>query len=176
MAREGRQCVICEAEMVEHSATPTAPFRFTDSGLNGVYLAGIKYYVCANGHTFANIPAIEELMSLIARDVTRKQDSLSGDEIRFLRKRLGEKSTVFAQAISVKPESLSRIENGHAPAGQRVDRLVRYHYSLQSQDSVLIADIASAMKSLMLSKKPPSSARIDARVTPNNHWQTKIAA
>jgi transcriptional regulator with XRE-family HTH domain len=175
MGERRRQCVICETEMAEKTATAAKPYPFVDSGLKGVFLVGIKYYVCKQGHTFAQIPAIEQLMRILACTVARKPGALSGDEVRFLRKRLGQKAADFAQSISVKPESLSRIENGRQAAGEGLDKLVRYHYALKSQDPVLLAELAGAMESRAPSKKKPTSARIEAKVA-SKGWETKLAA
>jgi transcriptional regulator with XRE-family HTH domain len=167
--------MICDGALEERIATPDKPFHYTDSGLSDVHLAGITYYVCQSGHLFAKIPAIEELLSLIARDLTEKSDPLSGEEIRFLRKRLGEKAAVFAQAISVKPESLSRIENSHIPAGARVDKLVRYHYAIESGDPILVPKLRESIKDVVAKRKPKSS-RVIAKLSPGKHWEANLAA
>ena len=53
----------------EYFATEEKPFHFVDSGLDNVYLIGIKYFVDENGHKIAEIPALQQLMQLIARDI-----------------------------------------------------------------------------------------------------------
>jgi len=63
-----------------------------DCGLSDVYLVGIRYFVCECGETVAEIPAIRQLLSLIARDLVEKPKALAPEEIRFLRKRLGKKT------------------------------------------------------------------------------------
>lgn len=45
---------------------------------------------------------------------------LSGREIRFLRKPIGEKAVSLAKHLDVAPETLSRWENGHEAVGGRV--------------------------------------------------------
>ncbi len=175
MAGERRRCMMCDEVMEERLATPDQPYRFPDSGLSNVLLVGISYYVCPSGHVFAKIPAIEELLSLIARDLAEKSEPLSGEEIRFLRKRLGEKATTFAEAISVKPESLSRIENGHIPAGARVDKLVRYHYAIESGDAILVKKLREAIKEVDTTRKPVSST-VTANISQGKHWEATLAA
>ncbi len=175
MAGERRECMICDGMLEEKIATSHQPYRFTDSGLSNVLLVGITYYVCPAGHLFAKIPAMEELLSLIARDLAEKREPLSGEEIRFLRKRLSEKAATFAQAISVKPESLSRIENGHIPAGARVDKLVRYHYAVESGDPILLGKLREVIKDLATKRKPTSST-VTAKISPGKHWEAKLAA
>jgi putative zinc finger/helix-turn-helix YgiT family protein len=117
-------------------ATISQPYHFVDSGLPNVYLVGIKYRKCDScGTQSAEIPAIEELMKVIARAVTRKDDLLTGLEIRFLRKRLGKKSSDFANLVGVVPEEVSRWEN-HPDKGHHksTDRLIRLLYCFLSGD------------------------------------------
>src|SRR5258708_15270111 len=70
-------------------------------------------FECECGEVAAEIPAIMPLMQLIARDIVAQPTSLSGDEIRFLRKRLGKKQLDLAKELGVEAETLSRYENGH---------------------------------------------------------------
>src|SRR5437660_1122075 len=100
-------------------ATPEEPYRFVDSGLNDVQLVGIRYFVCECGKVLAEIPAIKQLLSLIARDLVEKPKALAPEEIRFLRKRLGEKQADFAKKIGVHPQTLCRFETGQTRANER---------------------------------------------------------
>src|ERR1035441_4255646 len=79
--------------LTEHLATDQHPFHFTDSGLDNVYLVGIKYFTSPDGRVVAEIPALKQLMRLIARDLVLSKSDLTGPEVRFLRKRLGKKAT-----------------------------------------------------------------------------------
>src|SRR5579872_5437797 len=90
----------------EYLATIKKPFHFVDSGLPNVYLVGIRYFVYEDGRTSAEIPAISQLMRLIARDLVEKPQALTGCEIRFLRKRLGKKQMDFAKELGLRPETL----------------------------------------------------------------------
>jgi hypothetical protein len=60
---------------------------------------GIRYFVCECGEIVAEIPVIRQLLSLIARDLVEKPKALAPEEIRFLRKRLGQKQVDFANQI-----------------------------------------------------------------------------
>lgn len=166
--------MICGKILQEKTATAARPYRFADSGLPDVYLSGIKYYRCASRHVFADIPELDHLLALIARDLCAKPGPLSGDEVRFLRKRLGERAADFAKAISVEPESLSRIENGHTPAGMRVDKLIRYHYAIQSGDPALIAELKHAIG--RIAEGRPKSATVRAHIAPGTAWRSQTAA
>jgi len=89
----------CQAHRVEKFATAEAPFHFVDSGLPNVYLVGIKYFVCECGEVVAEIPAVKQLMQLIARDLVLCPLDLTGVELRFLRKRLGKKATEYCKYL-----------------------------------------------------------------------------
>lgn len=128
----------CRTSAVERRATPDAPYQFVDSGLDNVFLNGIRYWVCEScGTQRAEIPAPKQLMTAIARTLVKKKSPLIGPEIRFLRKRLGQRSADFAQMIGVSLEQLSRWENDKNPPRESADRLIRVVYSLLSKDRKL---------------------------------------
>jgi len=114
----------------ELCSTVDNPYHFVDSGLDNVFLVGIKYKRCACGEVVADIPAIRQLLTLISRDVVEQEFSLSGAEVRFLRKRLRIKQLDFAKQLGVEVETLSRIENGHVPASERTDKFIRLYYAI----------------------------------------------
>jgi len=125
----------------EFRATMDEPYHFLACGLPNVYLVGIKYFRCECSKELANIPAIKQLLNLIGRDLVESGSALSGAEIRFLRKRLGQKSTDFARQIGLEPETLSRIENDHLPASERTDKLIRLYYAIASKDPLLLGEL-----------------------------------
>lgn len=162
--------------MTENLASKKSPYHFTDSGLEYVYLIGIKYYACANGHTAAQIPAIEQLMDLIARDVVEKPEALTGAEIKFLRKRLSKKAIDFAKEIGLEPETLSRIENNKQQAKESTDKLIRLHYAVSSGDLVLLEELQKAIAELLTQWRHTQTAKkLVAKIT-DNEWETEEVA
>jgi transcriptional regulator with XRE-family HTH domain len=163
-------------ERSEFHATVEKPFQFVDSGLSNVYLVGIRYFVYPDGRVVPEIPAVKQLMQLIARDLIERESALSGDEIRFLRKRLGQKQVDFARAIGLEPETLSRAENDHQRLNESNDKLIRLYYALASDDANL-AELRKELRSMMeewhqtqyADKKP-----VVASVT-NDEWQLQAA-
>jgi len=128
----------CRDRAQKRTATFEHPYHFVGSGLPNVYLAGIDYYVCGEcGKQAADIPALNELMVKIARTVVQKEPALTGDEIRFLRKRLRKKSNEFAKIIGVTAEQASRWENGDNPPAPSADKLIRLFYCILSEDDDL---------------------------------------
>lgn len=129
----------CCGTTVEKQATFQEPYHFVDSGLPNVYLVGIKYWICKEcGKQSAEIPALKDLLVKIARAVTQKEDLLTGQEIRFLRKRLGKKSSDFAKMVGVVPEQVSRWENDPNTSREKsADKLIRVFYCHLSGDPEL---------------------------------------
>jgi YgiT-type zinc finger domain-containing protein len=83
------KCRTCGMEeMVEHKATEEAPYHYTLSGLQGVYLVGISIWRCSScGEEVPAIPKVGELHEAIARSLIKRDGNLTGKEIKFLRKK-----------------------------------------------------------------------------------------
>ena len=161
----------------EFRATMDEPYHFTASGLPNVYLVGIRYFRCECAKELADIPAIKGLLNFISRDLVEKDSSLSGGEIRFLRKRLGKKASDFAKQIGLEPETLSRIENGHLQASERTDKFIRLYYAVASKDPVLMGQLQKDLDARLMRWQrvtlPPK--KIVASVK-DNEWQPVEAA
>ena|ERR1022692_1632622 len=160
----------------EFRATMDEPYHFASCGLPNVYLVGIRYFRCECGEDLADIPAMKQLLNLIGRDLVEKTSALSGAEIRFLRKRLGQKATDFAKQIGLDPETMSRIENDHLPASERTDKLIRLYYAVASKDPLLLGEFQVDLDQRLMAWQrivlPPR--RIVATVK-DNEW-TPVAA
>ncbi len=121
------RCFQCEVDMVDWMATLKEPYKYTVSGLKNVYLAGIHVYNCPECDVrLPVIPKIEQLHDLLTRVIASKRGSLTGDEIKFLRKNAGFPANKFAALLGIDPSHLSRVENGHTSSfGESADRLAR---------------------------------------------------
>ncbi len=158
-------------------ATDDSPYHFVDSGLSNVYLVGITYYECREcGRVVAEIPAVRQLLTVIARDLVEKSDALAPEEIRFLRKRLRKRQIDFGKEIGLRPETLSRIENGDTRVNERVDKLIRLYYALQSQDPILLEKFKHELQAILASwKYSPAPSKIVATVK-GNEWESDLVA
>ena len=158
-------------------ATEEKPFHFVDSGLDNVYLIGIKYFVDENGHKVAEIPALQQLMQLIARDVVLSPRDLTGKEVRFLRKRLGKKATEYCSFLGIEPETLSRIENDKQPLSTQGQKLARLSYCVFSADLHLVECARSIFQSILeeinVTRK---KKRIVLKMDEKHEWQELKAA
>ena len=149
-----------KSDFIEKVATPNKPYPYLDSGLSNVTLVGIKYLTCkACGAVAAEIPAPMQLMNVIAKSVVMKHGILTGEEVRFLRKRLGQKASAFAELIGKTPEHFSKIETGKLELTEPLDKLIRLAYGMLSKDKVLdraiAADVEAWLKSIHKQKENP---------------------
>ena len=166
----------CKNVRIEKFATPKEPFHFVDSGLPNVYLVGIRYFVCECGNTVAEIPAIKRLMQLIARDIVMSPLDLTGNEIRFLRKRLGKKAADYSKYLGFTPESLSRVENGKQPVSIQAQKLARLSYCVFSEDTHLVECAKSILQSILEEIKSHKKAKIVLEMDTNQEWRELVAA
>jgi DNA-binding transcriptional regulator YiaG len=156
-------------ELTQHLATEENPFHFTDCGLDNVFLVGIKYFTSNDGRIVAEIPALNQLMRLIARDLVFSQTSLRGEEIRFLRKRLGMKTSDYSKVLRVDVATLSRIENEKQPPSNQLDSLIRMSYLLLCNDPILAKHVEK-LKELITAEIHRGQFKIVMKVSPENEW------
>jgi DNA-binding transcriptional regulator YiaG len=113
----------------ERVSTKQEPFHHLGAGLPNVYLVGVRYTVDGEtGDESVGIPCLPQLLEALATALVEKRAPLTGDELRFLRKRLKMASKDFAPVVGVTPEQYSRLENG-ANLTASNDRLVRLIYA-----------------------------------------------
>lgn len=159
-----------QQNLTEHFATEQHPFHFTDSGLENVYLVGIKYFTSPDGRIVAEIPALKQLMRVIARDLILSKSDLTGSEIRFLRKRLGQKATEYSKLLGLEPETLSRIENGKQSISSATQKLARLSYTILSEEPGLLDHVRVILQS-MLDELPPVKEKLVLEILGNNEWR-----
>lgn len=155
----------CAKNSKQHVATHAKPYHFVDSGLPNVYLIGVKYWICGKcGAQSAEIPATEQLMNVIGESVVMKPGILTGQEIKFLRKRAGKKAADFAALINKTPEHFSKLETGALPLQGPTDKLIRLTYGLLSRDKGLLTRLAPKVEewlnAIVPGKKPPERIQI----------------
>lgn len=147
--------------------------------MSNVFLAGIRYYLCSEcGKQSAEIPALRDLLSVIAREVVRQPSPLMGGEIRFLRKQLGKKSADLALLFDVSPETCSRWENDKQRPSPMADRLIRLYYTLESKDPLLLKQVQNTLEKVLLERQPRRRpAKISARIK-GKEWvaEPRVAA
>jgi DNA-binding transcriptional regulator YiaG len=167
----------CIASRVERFATYEDPFHFIDSGLPNVYLIGIKYFVCEKcGAVVAEIPAMKQLMTVIARDLVESNSSLTNDEVRFLRKRLGKKASDFAKELGITPDHLSRLENDRLSIPEPLDKLIRLVYAVSAGDSQLLNSVMQMVQSWLLTWTKRTTQKVIMKKIDDNEWSNVALA
>lgn len=122
MTEKKRFCRQCEGPVQRVKKD----YRFQESGLANVVLAGIEVDTCeACGDESPRIPQLEDLMNTICAALIAKPFELDGNEVRFLRKSVEANIENFAGKLGVDRSHLSRIENGALTVSRQTDRLVR---------------------------------------------------
>ncbi len=128
----------CESSSVEYESSKERPYHYVGSGLKNVHLVGVRYWVCSVcGKQAAEIPALKALLQSIARTLVEKNSPLIGEQVRFLRKRLGRQSKEFAAMVGLTPERYSAMEAKETPLAEGRDKLVRFIYRVFSGDRKL---------------------------------------
>lgn len=120
------KCKNCGEEML---LGKTQKYQYALSGLKNVFLDKIGVYNCAGCNV--NIPVIPKILKLhntIANAIVAKKSSLSGDEIKFLRKNLRLKSQDWANLLRTDKSVYSRWENGSQKVSPQSDLLIRLVY------------------------------------------------
>lgn len=105
-------CHSCERNYEVWEASIEHPYRYTESGLNNIWLAGVAVYSCPNCELgSADIPDLEGLHDLIAKDIILTPLPMTGAELRFLRKETKLKLKDFAERLAVDPKTIGNWES-----------------------------------------------------------------
>lgn len=158
--------------LIEHLATPDNPYQYLDSGLSNVFLIGIKYWTCKECDAVAaEIPAPTQLMNVIAESIVMKHGILTGEQIKFLRKRVGKKASDFAELISKTPEHLSKLETGSLMLTEPLDKLIRLTYGMLSKDPDLVGKISANVEAWLKSiHKQKKTSTIEIKKSGSHDW------
>ena len=102
-------------------------YLFLESGLDNVTLRGVKLLKCNKcGNVTPVLSKINELMRVIASAVVLQPSSLTGKQIRYLRKYIGLTGEQFGKKLGLTKEHISRLETEKHSVGEQTDRLIRY--------------------------------------------------
>lgn len=101
---------------------PGIPFRVVLEDAVRAWRDPVSKHIVAT-----SIPAVDSLVAHLAILRAHLPWKLRGDEIRFMRRVLEMSAKDFAKALGIKPETLSRCENGRQPLGEQTERLMRLY-------------------------------------------------
>lgn len=124
--RQIMNCEKCEAPLMARGGQI---YRYTECGLDDVYLSNVEVLACALcSQTLPVIPRMKLLHEVIARAIALQPYALRGQDIRFLRKQLRFTAKEWAALLRVDVSTLSRWENDSQQIGTQADALIRYVY------------------------------------------------
>jgi putative zinc finger/helix-turn-helix YgiT family protein len=132
------KCPNCSNKM-ERSA---GDHKYRESGLDNILLQGIELFSCSCGEKLVSIPCVPELHTFIGKNLLRKSSTLSGKEIRFLRKNIGLSAKLFAEKLGIDKATVSRWEHGKQIPTRAHDHFIRLVYSIiKGVDPKIIRDL-----------------------------------
>jgi putative zinc finger/helix-turn-helix YgiT family protein len=128
------KCLECKIEL---EVKTNQRYRYVESGLNNVYLTGVKIFHCPKCNTETpELPNIKTLHLCIALEIIENHRKLTGEEIKYLRKNLGMKSKALAAKLGYEPEVFSKYENNKSPIGDHGDRSLRLWFLVQNSKEI----------------------------------------
>lgn len=118
-------CRGCEKEYEVRTASWEQPYFYTEIGLPNIRLINIPVYFCPTCEVeSADIPNMDSLHKLIAKDIILTPLPISGEELRFLRKEAALRPQEFADRLGVEPRTVANWEKA-SKLSRQVDLLVR---------------------------------------------------
>jgi putative zinc finger/helix-turn-helix YgiT family protein len=101
-------------------------YLFRESGMPNVTLKDIQVVTCDDcGNNDPIIPRSTEVIRALVLATVKKPRPLSGEDVRFLRKRMDMNGETLAQYLGVDKTTLSKWENNQIQIGASSDRLIR---------------------------------------------------
>lgn len=170
-----RRCTGCGEPQMEERRVVDYP----ESGLDNVQLVNVPVWVCKNGHEELEIPAVTQLHELLAQLIVRKPANLTGQEVRFLRRRVNMQAKEFAERIGLTPVALSRFETGKSPIRPRTGLLIRLAAAIliAARDNKPVpADLVPLLEKLEAWDIGSHRLRHVESAPPDQEWQPDIAA
>ncbi|NOY54125.1 MAG: helix-turn-helix domain-containing protein [Deltaproteobacteria bacterium] len=149
------KCISCGARMKKKIGN----YRYDESGLKDVTLAGVPIYTCRCGEISPLIRNTDELHRVIAYMLTKKTAPLTGPEFRFLRKEMGMNAKEIAKLLGVSPITVSRWETGNKNIGNSNDRLIRLIY-IRHLEGLCSKFIDTDMKTVLYNITPEHSGKV----------------
>lgn len=118
------RCTMCESK--KKLEPKIQNLKYEVSGLDNIVIHGVKVYHCDNcGERYIQYGNHDEIDAAVAEALLKKQKSLTGKEIRFLRTWKGYSGQRFANLLNSSAAHLYRTEAKDSPVNDKFDRLVR---------------------------------------------------
>lgn len=121
------ECMTCDSTKPMKVEATTHKYR--ESGLDNIILVGVQKFKCEEcGEEHFNFGNVDQLHSIIAEFLIKKDTQLTGKEARFLRVKLGYSADMLANLLGYSKDHIYRFENESVPMQQSFDRVLRFAY------------------------------------------------
>ena len=100
-------------------------YRYTECGLDNVFIEGIDVRVDDDGEEVLYIPAVNELHKTIARGIVESETGMAGQELRFLRTMMGLTQAELGKHVHHDAQSVARWEKNRTPIQPSSETVIR---------------------------------------------------
>lgn len=100
-------------------------YRYTECGLDNVFIEGVEPAVDDHGDKVFRIENINGLHKVIARGILGHRHSISGRELRFLRTEMGLTQAELATLVHCDAQTIARWEKGQTPIDPPAEAIIR---------------------------------------------------
>ena len=100
-------------------------YRYTECGLDNVFIEGIEAGVDDDGDEVLYIPAVNALHKTIARGIVESESGVTGQELRFLRTMMGLTQAELARHVHHDAQSVARWEKNRTPIQPASEIVIR---------------------------------------------------
>lgn len=121
----------------------TEQYRYHESGLDNVFVDGVKIFKCHCGEEYVQLPGAREIHDTVASELLHKPSLLTGPEAKFLRKWLRHTSEDLAKALGHTRVTVSRWENDKPSIAN--DRALRLYAASLGKVEVDFANLFISM-------------------------------
>ena len=133
------------------------PHLYRGCGLDGIYLLNGYTLSEHGGEQCETIEGIHGLHWAIARHLVVTRKSLSGKEIRFIRKTMRKTQEEFASELEKSGQTVARWEKGESiiePAEEKLLRFIFLFDYCQDRDHVILKDEVALMREAIKMDEP----------------------
>lgn len=101
------------------------PYRYTECGLDNVFLHGLQVVIDDEGKETYAIPYINDLHRAITQMIIVQPTAMSGKALRFVRTELGMTQAELAKFVHKEPLTVGRWERGEHPIDVNAETIIR---------------------------------------------------
>ena len=102
-------------EREDVAVTKAYQYRYTECGLDNVFIKGIEPTIDDHGEEVHWIPNVNGLHKIIAYGIVEGGTGMSGQELRFLRTEMGLTQAELAKHVHCDAQTVARWEKGQTP-------------------------------------------------------------